>query len=360
MSQRKVKLTAAAVLASSVLLSGCGLFGGDDKAATESDIPKDVSLVEDLEDGAEVETSEDNTTDGEKDTAVESTKRELYLIDSNGYVVSQTFDLPKAEGAAKQALEYLVKGGPVEELLPNGFRAVLPAGTEVEVNLKEDGTIIADFSNEFIEYDPNDEMKILESITWTLTQFPNVKKVQIQVNGHNQEVMPVNKTPIKEGLSRENGINLDTAETVDIRNTRAVTLYFVAENDGGDPYYVPVTKRLAMKGSNDYAAIVDALVYGPSYKSGLTKELNNEIKLLSEPKYANGNLTLNFNESILGLEEKVVSRAVVDSLVLTLTEQAGVETISITVNGEGNLMATDGTNVSEPVARPENVNTGRF
>ncbi|MGD6832013.1 GerMN domain-containing protein [Sutcliffiella halmapala] len=363
MSNKKVKMTAAAVLASSVLLSGCGLFGGDEQATPEADIPKDVSYVDDAEDvtdETEGTETEGTATDGEDEAATETTKRELYLIDSNGYVVSQTFDLPKTEGTAKQALEYLVKGGPIEELLPNGLRAVLPAGTEVDVNLKEDGTIVADFSNEFIEYDPNDEMKILESITWTLTQFPNVKKVQIQVNGHNQEVMPVNKTPIGKGVSRANGINLDTSETVDIRNTRAVTLYFVAENNGGDPYYVPVTKRLAMTESNDYTAIVNALVAGPSYNSGLTKELNNEIKLLSEPKYANGNLTLDFNEDILGLEEKVVSRAVVDSLVLTLTEQAGVETISITVNGEGDLMATDGTNVSEPVARPENVNTGRF
>ena len=52
-------------------------------------------------------------------------------------VVPQTFELPKTESAAKQALEYIVKDGPVSEILPNGFQAVLPAGTEIiGVNFK--------------------------------------------------------------------------------------------------------------------------------------------------------------------------------------------------------------------------------
>lgn len=365
MSNKKVKITAAAVLASSVFLSGCGLFGGDDPTEQDNEVPQDVSYVDDVEnetdEGSEENTSEDTEADGEDAAVADKVERELYLIDSDGYVVSQTLMLPKEEGTAKQALEHLVVGGPVEDMLPNGFRAVLPAGTEVAVNLKEDGTIVADFSDEFRNYDPADEKRILQSITWTLTQFPNVNKVQIQVNGHDQTVMPVNHTPIGEGgVSRAIGINLDTTETVDIMNSRPVTLYFVADSNDGETYYVPVTKRLEMNGATDYAAVVNALISGPSYNSGLTNELTKDIALLSEPKYADGNLTLDFNESILSLEEKFVSKTIVDSLVLTLTEQEGVESIAITVNGEGDLMTSDGTNVSEPVVRPEKVNTGRF
>ncbi len=78
--------------------------------------------------------------------------RELYLIDKNGYVAAQTLPLPNSEGTAKQALEYLVQGGPVSEILPNGFRAVLPADTTVNVDIKKDGTAVADFSKEFKNY----------------------------------------------------------------------------------------------------------------------------------------------------------------------------------------------------------------
>jgi germination protein M len=361
MSHKKVKMTAAAVLASSVLLSGCGLFGGDEQAGPEKDIPQDVSYTDDAvdENGTDAEGAGE-AADGEDSAVSENTQRELYLIDSNGYVVSQTLDLPKTNEVAKQALEYLVAGGPVEGLLPNGFRAVLPAGTEVDVNLKEDGTVVADFSNEFTTYDAADEEKILQAITWTLTQFENVDKVQIQVNGHEQKVMPVNQTPIGEGVSRANGINYDEGEAVDLMRTRAVTLYFMAESNDGEPYYVPVTTRMDLAEKDKYTAIVEALISGPSHNSGLVHELSNEIALLTEPKYENGNLTLDFNEAILGLEGRIVSKSIVDALVLTLTEQTGVESIAITVNGEGDLMATDGTNISEPVTRPEKVNTGRF
>ncbi len=361
MSHKKVKITAAAVLASSVLLSGCGLFGGDEQADSEQEIPQDVSYVDDATNtnGADSEVTGEEM-DGEEATATENVQREIYLIDSNGYVVSQTFELPKTNEVAKQALEYLVAGGPVDAMLPNGFRAVLPAGTEVDVNLKEDGTIVADFSNEFMSYDAADEEKILQAITWTLTQFENVDKVQIMVNGHVQTVMPVNQTPIGDGVSRANGINYDTAEAVDLMSSRAVTLYFMAESNDGDPYYVPVTTRLSLEGKDKFVAIVEALIKGPAHNSGLTNDLSNEIALLDNPVMEDGNLVLNFNEAILGLEGRIVSKSIVDSLVLTLTEQTGVESIAITVDGEGDLMATDGTNISEPVARPEKVNTGRF
>ncbi|KMJ56959.1 sporulation protein [Bacillus sp. LL01] len=361
MSHKKVKMTAAAVLASSVLLSGCGLFGGDEQAGSEQEIPQDVSYVDDAanENGADSDVTGEET-DGEEATVSENVQGEIYLIDSNGYVVSQTLELPKTNEVAKQALEYLVVGGPVDAMLPNGFRAVIPAGTEVDVNLKKDGTIVADFSNEFMNYDAADEEKILQAITWTLTQFENVDKVQIMVNGHVQTVMPVNQTPIGEGVSRANGINYDTAESVDLMTSRAVTLYFMAESNDGDPYYVPVTTRLSLEGKDKYSAIVEALIKGPSHNSGLTNDLTNEIALLDEPVMEDGNLVLNFNEAILGLEGRIVSKSIVDSLVLTLTEQTGVESIAITVDGEGDLMATDGTNISEPVVRPEKVNTGRF
>ena len=67
-------------------------------------------------------------------------------------------------------MEYLVANGPVTDMLPNDFRAVLPEDTELSVNIK-DGVATVDFSKEFKNYQPEDEMKILQSITWTLTQF---------------------------------------------------------------------------------------------------------------------------------------------------------------------------------------------
>ncbi len=46
---------------------------------------------------------------------------------------------PKANEVIQQTLEYLMKDGPVTDLLPNGFRAVIPANTSMTLDLKKMG-----------------------------------------------------------------------------------------------------------------------------------------------------------------------------------------------------------------------------
>jgi germination protein M len=345
------------VAASAMFLSGCGLFGTEKKE--QVDPPKEVTITDEEMELTEETKSPDQEKTGEE-AAVESTlKTELYLMDKNGYIVPQTLDLPKTESVAKQALEYLVQNGPVTEMLPNGFQAVLPADTKLSVSVK-DKVATVDFSKEFKEYQAEDELKILQSITWTLTQFDSIKKVKLQLNGHPLEEMPVNGTPIGDELTRKDGINLDTSDVADITNTKPVTVYYI----GGETdsyYFVPVTKRVSSKTKNEIDAVVNELVKGPNVASNLLNEFNSDVKLLEEPKVENGKVTLNFNESIYGsFEEKVISQNVLDSLVLSLTEQNGIESVVVTVNGKAGLMSEDGKKLTKPVTRPENVNTGSF
>ena len=84
-----------------------------------------------------------------------------------------------------------------------------------------------DFSKEFKDYQAEDEMKILQSITWTLTQFDSIEKVKLQMNGHPLEEMPVNGTPISGELSRNDGINLDTILIREILQIQDRLLYII-------------------------------------------------------------------------------------------------------------------------------------
>ncbi|RSD23354.1 GerMN domain-containing protein [Mesobacillus subterraneus] len=352
---KKAVVVTAATLATTVFLSGCGLFGGEEKK--KIDPPQDVTFMEDGE-----KLDENVTTDVDQDgkEAVEaSVQTELYLIDKNGYVVSQTMALPKTESVAKQALEHLVANGPVQEMLPNGFRAVLPADTQVTVNIK-DGTATVDFSKEFATYQKEDEKRILQAVTWTLTQFDTIDNVKLQMNGTPLEAMPVNGTPIGEELSRADGINVDHTDVVDITNTKAVTVYYIGGEEG-EYYYVPVTRRVSNEFKDNITAIVNELVEGPAYASNLISDFQSDVKLLDTPKIEDGKVTLNFNESIYGsFEEKMVSEHLLNSLVLSLTEQPGVESVALTVKGEADVLTEKGDKLSEPVTRPEKVNTGSF
>src|SRR5699024_1677019 len=181
----------------------------------EIDVPEDVEVIEDdsSDDDEEEEAVDEEAIDeeaideedGEDLESAETVDREIYVFDQDGMVVPQTFELPKSDAVAMQVLEYMVKDGPVTELLPNGFQAVLPSETDIlGVNLKEDGTAIVDVSEEFKEYQAEDELRILQAITHTLTEFEDIDKIKLWMNGYELNEMPVNGTPITEGYSKAN------------------------------------------------------------------------------------------------------------------------------------------------------------
>lgn len=123
------------------------------------------------------------------------------------------------------------------------------------------------------------------------------------MNGKNLETMPVNGTPIGEGVSRADGINFDDEQVADVTNTKPVILYFLAQSNK-QMYYVPVTRRVAEGTENEVATVVKELLNGPS-KSSLANDFNADVKLVSEPKLQDGKVTLNFNENIYANKEKI-------------------------------------------------------
>ncbi|OIJ10324.1 sporulation protein [Anaerobacillus arseniciselenatis] len=340
------------LFALSIIVTGCN-FGGD-KTMNETD-PPPVSYVDEGVSFDSTEGLEEEVEESSEEMTTETVTRELYLIDQNGLVAPQAITLPKEEGVAKQAVEYLVKDGPVTQLLPNGFQAVLPPGTEVlGVNVAE-GVAVVDFSEEFKEYHPDEELKILQAITWTLTQFDSVDEIKVRINGYDQEMMPANGTPIGDGFSRLNGINMETDKVVDLVNSKSVTLYFLAQN-GQNYYYVPVTRRVNSS-EDQLTAVVSQLLAGPSSFSNLLTDFRHGVELLDDPRYANGVVTLNFNESLLNhIEGTAISDEVLNLLVLSLTEQPGVDKVAIQVNGDSEVLMASGEFLSEPVSRPLKVN----
>ncbi len=357
MSLNKRTLFFSAVILLATTLTGCGLLGGEEKK--QIDPPKTVTYEDSGKASTEETASPKKQSKDKKEAAEKTVMTELYLIDKDGYVVPQTMALQQTEGIAKQALEHLVVNGPVSEMLPNGFQAVIPADTQVSVDI-QDKVAVVDFSKEFANYKPEQELKILESVTWTLTQFDSVDSVKLQMNGKQLKEMPVAGAPISTKQSRANGINIDAKDVVDITNTKSVTVYFVGGEDG-DYYYVPVTRRVDSKEKNNIEAAVNELVKGPSYTTNLQSEFAAGVELLDKPKIENGKVTLNFNEAIFGsFKEKIISNHLLNSLVLSLTEQKGIESVSILVKGKAELVTEEGEKLSAPVTRPENVNTGSY
>lgn len=351
------------------MLTGC--FKGE-QSLEEIDIPQDAEAVDLAEDNSseenedateenEDEAKDEESTENEEEEIVETIARQLYLVDANGMVVAQTLELPMNKEAATQVLTYLIKGGPVTQILPNGFQAVLPEGTEVlGLNLQEDGTLIVDVSKEFEEYEAEDELKILQAMTYTLTQFDNVDRIKLWINGHPQNEMPVNGTPIESGYSRVNGINLVASETLDLMRSQAVTMYYPSEYNN-NRYYVPITQHVEIEDQDIFSPIVRTLISGPSYQFNALHVFNDETSLIHRPTLENGVLTLEFNQEILKDTDKaVISDEVIETLVRTLTEHPRVEAIEVKVENIDQLVNENGETYSEPVTKDIFVNAEKL
>ncbi len=109
---------------------------------------------------------------------------ELWFADENGErLVKELREISKVEAIARMTVGELLNGpSPESELLPT-----IPVGTELlDINVKEDGLIIVDFSSELINNhigDPQGEALTVFSIVNTLCQFPTVDRVQFLVEG---------------------------------------------------------------------------------------------------------------------------------------------------------------------------------
>lgn len=352
MKIRRIGKMTAVLGVSAMLLSGCGLFGPE-KEATSIDAPPQSEVAVDVPNGPP--STDVSTTDGEV-AANGTVERMVYLLDANGYVVPVSLTLPKVEGPAKQVLSYMVKGGPVESLIQGGFSAVLPQGTEVKGLLIKNGVATVDFSKEFKGYEEKDEKRILDAVTRAMTEFGNVKTVQIWVNGTPLTEMPAASTPITQ-LDRNHGVNLELADGAVPGNTTSVTVYFQGQLDDTRTYFVPVT-RLVPATENVAKATVEELIKGPKQDSQLFSSLLRTTRVL-DVKQESNLITVNLSNDILKYDEgKEASPEALESLVLSLTESTGAKQVQLLV--EGKPLSGGTVDYTKPVARPVLLNSMQF
>ena len=198
-----------------------------------------------------------------------------------------TLGIPKVEGASevKESLEVLVSGGRFAGYVPQGFQAVLPAGTQVHnVTVDPESKLaVVEFNKSFTEYKAADERRILEALTWTLTGHEGIEQMQVWVDGVKLTEMPVNHTPLDRPLSRSMGINLQKADDALYTNSSPVTVYFSSVTPEGIQYYVPVT-RLVPTGQDAVKAALNELIRGPQYGDGLVEVIPDDTTVAAVEK----------------------------------------------------------------------------
>lgn len=276
---------------------------------------------------------------GLKDGGIEYTYNNIvstiYLIDSGDYVARTSIPTCKCEGKdlALDLLGGLTIGGPKENIIPNGFRSIIPPGTSILSLSLENKILTIDFSKEILDINANEEEKMLEAIIYTLTSIDGIDKVIIKVEGKPLENLPGSKANLPTILDKSYGIN-KTYDLVTTSNIQSHTIYYVSKYNDTE-YYVPVTKYTNGKGEDPIKVIIKELSSSPIYETNLMSYLNSEAELL-DYEIEEKNLKLNFNELLLNdLDSKNILEEVVYTISLSASSiYEDLEAVSFYISDE--------------------------
>lgn len=263
-----------------------------------------------------------------------NTKEVIYLLDSNNYVARTTIKgcncnvLEKAKNIA----ESLVVDGKNNNEIPNGFRQIIPSGTEVlNIDLK-DKILTINFSKELLDIKEEYEEKMLESIIYSLTSIDGIDKVIIKVEGKTLEKLPNSKKIINTTLDKSYGINKKYS-IVKPTNIDSYTVYYVSKYNNNE-YYVPVTKYVNKSENDKLKLIINELSSSPIYENNLMSYLNSDTSLINYT-LDNDSLKLNFNDSIYNdKNSNKILEEVIYTISLSVSDNYNIKEVVFEVNNE--------------------------
>ena len=244
-----------------------------------------------------------------------NTKSVVYLLDSNDYVARTVIDGSNKdkESQAKNLLDTLIIDGKNNNDIPNGFRSIIPAGTEIlDMNL-ENKTLTINFSHELLDINEKYEEKMLEAITYTITNIDGIDNIIIKVEGKELTELPHSKKSLPRIINRSYGIN-KSYDITDVHNIDSYTVYYVsAYND--KEYYVPVTKYVNSNKKDKVKVIIDELSSSPIHEDNLMSYMNANTSLINYEE-SNDLIKLNFNNSILDSKS---SNKILEEVIYTIS-----------------------------------------
>ena len=257
----------------------------------------------------------------------------IYLLDSYNMVSLTNIMVSGSdiETKAQELIEALIQGSPKEDQIPSGFKSIIPSETKL-LNIKLENNILKiDFSKDILDIEKEQEEKMIEALTYTLTSIDGVDGIIIYVEGNLLNKLPQTNINLPSTLDRSFGINkeYDITTTKDITS---VTTYYVSKNNN-EYYYIPVTKYLN-DNREKIKIVIDELESSKIYNTNLMSFLNDNVKLLSVEQMED-TLTLNFNEYIYSnLDTREILEEVIYTICLSIEDNYDVKQVIFNVNDE--------------------------
>lgn len=259
-----------------------------------------------------------------KITDYTSAKKEfIYTLNEDNYVskgyIYVSKDLTSLE-KVKTLIDTMIEKNNKNALLPSYFKPILPQNTKVLSAELENKIIKINFSSEFLNVSDSQLEKMVEAITYTLTEIDDINGVEIYVEGELLKYVS-NMKNIPTILTKDIGIN-KKYEITSNNNISKIVLYFLGENDN----LIPITKYV-----NDdrekIEIIVESLSNNYIFYDNLISVLSYNLKL-EDYEICDDTLTLVFNDFIYdNLEEKTVNENLIDIISYSIFDNYDVSKV---------------------------------
>lgn len=250
----------------------------------------------------------------------------IYLVDHNDLV--SRFEIIKTsentEDLVKEIIENLIVDGNTSSHIPNNFKKIIPKNTKIINQSLSDGLLKINFSKELLNIDKENEIKLIESLIFSLTEIDGIDQIMIFIEGENLKELPHSKKTLPNILDRSYGIN-KIYELESIKDVSKITTYYISKMDGYS-YYTPVT-TITNKENEKVEIIIEKLKTAPTYQTNLVSYLATSTELLNYEILENS-VNLSFNNHILNLNNNEILEEVKYTIALSIRDTYNIyETI---------------------------------
>lgn len=227
---------------------------------------------------------------------------------------------------------------------------ILPLSTKVRKVTLSEGMLTVDFSGEAqsLSVGAEGEEVMMQSLLWTLTEIPGVRKVRILVGGKQVDSLGGHIAVI-DPLTRLDPDIIASTEKIGMKPT---LIYLSA--DMGDGVYLPVPRlRYIDVKADPVKQVLDMLLAGPDederdFQIGTCVPPETEIASIKRMK-DHWVIDVKLNEK--QIQNSTYENCFVQQLVLTVTELEKTMGVLIFVNGEGREVLPYSTKIGTPLLR---------
>lgn len=261
----------------------------------------------------------------------ENNFKSVYLMDKYNYVSKLKVPVEEEQllEIIKEKINYLIIGN---NKLPNGFRGLIPSNTKIlDLNIDND-ILTINFSKDLLNVNELDEEHMIESIIFTLTEFDQINKIKINVEGNPLTELPISKKKLPELLDRSFGIN-KIYDFESLNNLTQTIVYYINRIDD-ETYYTPVTK-INNDERDKVTLVIEELKSNIIYQTNLSSYLSASVNL-DKYEIEGDKIILLFNDKIFDSNSKNILEEVEYTISMSLMDNLGVKEVIFRVNDQKN------------------------